>query len=617
MLLLASLWPQAGFADATISQRAWLEDATTQLTFLQAKTKKFEAYDGVLSKGYTDSVFWIRLRIEPTTEKTLVLRIRPSFIDSIELYDPVVSANEELKPRFGGDHYFSSKSDYQSLNHGFVIPGSDETRDVYLRIKNSRTMLVYVEAVSPEQANSLDRRQEVFDGIYIAVLAVFLLWALMQWLISREMLIGLFLIKQIVVLAHAIAILGYLHLMITDSMTGISVESITTALVLAYVFTAIGFVLILLREFKPVPWLWWMHMSLLALYLPLAVLLTLGQVRLALQINMTIGLVETLGLMPLTFSTRIWKDSQTGGNKPLLPRWVLFSFMTAQFLVSMVASLSSLGGLQGAEWTLNSPIFAGFVNGLLMTVLLIWRAINFEKTRQRSLLDLEMAQSRADIEQQRREEQERFLTMLTHELKTPIGVARMSLGAIKVQGPQRDRIERALSNINAIVDRCRIADRLEHRQLIPHSETCDLMALICESIASCTEPDRVKVLESNPMLIRSDSQLITICLANLIDNALKYSPPFSEIFIRVQPQAAATELRPGGICVRVSNQAGTAGRPDTTQVFSKYYRSQGARSKSGSGLGLYLTHGIACLLGAELSFQSNDELIEFSLWVPV
>lgn len=180
-------------------------------------------------------------------------------------------------------------------------------------------MLVYVEAVSLAQASSLDRRQEIFYGIYIGILAVFLLWALLQWLVSREMLIGLFLIKQIVVLAHAVAILGYLHLVIADRMTGISVEWITTVLVLAYVFTAVGYVLILQREFKPVRWLWWMHMSLLALYLPLAVLLALGQVRLALQINMTIGILETLELMPLTFSTRIWKDSQAGGASRCFP----------------------------------------------------------------------------------------------------------------------------------------------------------------------------------------------------------------------------------------------------------------------------------------------------------
>lgn len=81
--LLALLWPLASFADAIISQRAWLEDPTTQLSFLQAKTKKIESYEGVLSKGYTDSVFWIRLRIEPTSEKNLVLRIRPRSLTAL------------------------------------------------------------------------------------------------------------------------------------------------------------------------------------------------------------------------------------------------------------------------------------------------------------------------------------------------------------------------------------------------------------------------------------------------------------------------------------------------------------------------------------------------------
>ena len=38
-------------------------------------------------------------------------------------------------------------------------------------------------------------------------------------------------------------------------------------------------------------------------------------------------------------------------------------------------------------------------------------------------------------------------------------------------------------------------------------------------------------------------------------------------------------------------------------------------SKSGSGLGLYLTHSIAQLLGAQLSYQVDGEQVEFSLWI--
>ena len=64
------------------------------------------------------------------------------------------------------------------------------------------------------------------------------------------------------------------------------------------------------------------------------------------------------------------------------------------------------------------------------------------------------------------------------------------------------------------------------------------------------------------------------------------------------------------------NRIGAAGVPDTTKLFSKYYRSPGARSKSGSGLGLYLTRSISQLLGAQLSYQVERDQVEFSLWVP-
>jgi signal transduction histidine kinase len=69
--------------------------------------------------------------------------------------------------------------------------------------------------------------------------------------------------------------------------------------------------------------------------------------------------------------------------------------------------------------------------------------------------------------------------------------------------------------------------------------------------------------------------------------------------------------------VKVANQIGLAGAPDASQIFSKYYRSPGARSKSGSGLGLYLTRSITQLLGAQLTYEVEDDQVEFSLWMPV
>ena len=614
LLIAASAWSFAADAEGFITQRGWLEDKSGALTFpqVQAQAQAFQYFEGVLTRGYTDSTYWIRLSIAPTTEAQLVLRIRPVYLDHIELFDPLVQSGGQVTPRFSGDRFPRQLSELQSLNHGFTLQGSEQSRDVYLRLQNVSTMLVYPEALTMTQASYIDHRQELLSSAYLGLLVAFMMWPLLQWLTSRDPLIAAFLVKQAVVLAHALVMLGYAQFIFEDRLSGSAIVAVRCVVVLAYILIGVGFLLLLLREFKPIRWLWWVFVAILFLYIPIAVLVLQGQLRLALQLNMGIAAIESVGVFLVAISARAWKDKQAK-FPPLLPRWVLVSFNAALVLAAFSAALPSLGGVSGAEWSLNAPIFGGFLNSLLMTILLALRGRNQEKNRLQSLLDLGLAEREADSERSRRKEQERFLAMLTHELKTPLGVARISLGASKLVGPHRDRIERALANINAIVDRCRITDQLEHRQVLPLAEPCGLMVMVDECIAQSSDSERVKVLERNLAPIQSDSQLLAICITNLLDNALKYSPAGSSVTVQVQPIAIAAV---NGFVVKIANEIGSAGPPDARQIFSKYYRSPGALSKSGSGLGLYLSRSISQLLGAQLSYRVEGDQVVFSLWMP-
>lgn len=610
-------WSNPVSAVGHISESAWLEDPSGKLTFsqVQALPQAFTKSHGVLTRGYTPSAYWVRLRINPTLEDRLIVRIRPSYIDHIELHDPLdhAYAGGNITPRSSGDRYPKQQSGYESLNHGFSIPGGPIPRDLYLRLRSSSTMLVYPEVLTVAEANVADRRQELIYSVYLGLLAAFLIWAFLQWLVSKELLIAVFLIKQLFVMAHAVALQGYLPILFGTWLSGPAMDQITSFLVLAYVFSGSLFMLMLLREFKPVRWLWWLFSALLWLYLPLVVLLCLGKTGVALHINMIIATIYSFGFLLLAISARAWRKPDT---QPPLPRWVLISFTAALLFTANAAALPSLGGIEGAEWSLNAPMFAGFLLSLLMIVLLNVRARNIEKCRLQSFFDLQQARQVAEQEKYQREEQGRFLAMLTHELKTPLGVVRMSLGKAQLTGPQRERIERALSNINAIIDRCRITDEIEHHRLLPQAEACDLSALVDECIAACNAPERVNVSEKNSVHVTTDSQLVAICVANLIDNALKYSPPNSAVTVRICLQSAASPACVHGVELIVSNLIGQAGAPDPGQLFVKYYRSPRALSKSGSGLGLYLTRSIAVLLGGQLTCRAETDHVEFCLWIP-
>lgn len=213
----------------------------------------------------------------------------------------------------------------------------------------------------------------------------------------------------------------------------------------------------------------------------------------------------------------------------------------------------------------------------------------------------------------RNQEQDRFLSMLSHELKTPLSVIKMSLGPNTNLAANRERILRNVTAIDAIVERCLQTDRLQHGRIVAHRSLCDIGPLLDRLIAESREPARVaSVLEPDLPPADTDPLLMEVILSNLLDNAFKYSDPASPIQVEA---SRSNEGDVEGVCIDVTNTPGVAGLPDAERVFSKYYRAQGAHSKTGSGLGLHIAEGFSRLLGGRLGYQPDGNRVKFRLWI--
>jgi signal transduction histidine kinase len=66
----------------------------------------------------------------------------------------------------------------------------------------------------------------------------------------------------------------------------------------------------------------------------------------------------------------------------------------------------------------------------------------------------------------------------------------------------------------------------------------------------------------------------------------------------------------------VALRAGVAVFPDDEQLFKKYYRADGARRHSGSGLGLYLVANFVRLLGGAVRYERQELSVRFTVWLP-
>lgn len=218
------------------------------------------------------------------------------------------------------------------------------------------------------------------------------------------------------------------------------------------------------------------------------------------------------------------------------------------------------------------------------------------------------------VEAKRRDEQSTFMSMLGHELKTPLAVLRIALDHQRLPDRIGVRMQRAVGDIRDVVERCLQSDRIRHGRVLPSFAECRVGELLEDLLHGIEAADRVTVDCGALPLCQTDAALVGVIVLNLLDNALKYGR--ADGGVRILASASTTGSMPG-VEVAVSNPPGVVGMPDPVQVFRRYYRAPGAHSRTGSGLGLSNALELARLLGGSLRYVASDDEVTFVLRLPV
>jgi signal transduction histidine kinase len=589
-----------------IAQRAFWEDTSAQANLESARSQTYTPFQGIFSRGYSDSAHWIRLTIAPSAQP-LGLLITPAWLDEVTLYDPAQTG----APITVGDRHPLQNNALAGLGHSFQLPPSTEPREIWLRLQTTSSHLLSVKAIALAQVTQVSSWQIVWASLYAATLLLILLVLTAIWWVQRDRVLGAYVMRHAFYTWYGLAYLGIPALLFPGDLPPAVFDlafSISAALIVPM---AVWFDLAFLSGYRPQKHLLWLLKAIGVASVGVVFTLLAGHARLAMQLNALVLLAGTVVMMLTALSCK--PDPST---ERILSAKVMLAYYALIFSSLVIGLVNLLGWFQVREWSLYLLIQHGLVSGLMMTVMLIVRAQRMASQNQQTSWKLQKAQQDMALEQHRRQEQSQFLHMLMHELKTPLSVVSLALGTKNNREKNLDLASRAIQDMKAVIDRCVQAEQLGHANLAQHQQAVDVPATI-RQLAQTTPLLLARLrLQAAPALPQpqTDPQLLQIVLHNLLDNAARYSHPHSPVVVTVQQTQQHGQA---GLSVCVANTPGLAGWPDQVQVFSKFYRSKGAQRESGSGLGLYLAQQLSRSLGATLVHTPNNQHVEFVLWIPL
>ncbi|WP_298222703.1 sensor histidine kinase KdpD [Acidocella sp.] len=283
-------------------------------------------------------------------------------------------------------------------------------------------------------------------------------------------------------------------------------------------------------------------------------------------------------------------DVETGTGTTTLPSvpWRFFP----------LRSHGVVAGVLGARTT--SPPPAPIVQALV--TLADQTALALERAR------LAMQTARTEAHENSQKLRNALLSSLSHDLRTPLTAIRGAAETLSTMGGQLDPATRADLLAAIIQDTARMGKFLANITDMARAESGVLdirrerlaLEAVAEAAIARTPGALYTALNIAPDAthVRADPGLLEQVLVNLLDNAVKYSPPGSRISISAQ--------RKGNyVCLSVADEGVGIPNADLETVFDSFFRAnRGDRVAPGTGLGLAIAKAFTEAMGGRISAQS-------------
>jgi two-component system, OmpR family, sensor histidine kinase CiaH len=194
-------------------------------------------------------------------------------------------------------------------------------------------------------------------------------------------------------------------------------------------------------------------------------------------------------------------------------------------------------------------------------------------------------------------QQQNFMMAITHELKTPISIARLNIETL--QKHQLDELKKEkilksslheINRLNTLTENILVSAQLEAGSYLINKEDLHFTQIVSELCSDYASrfPNRPWKLElDRGIYISGDPLLIQILVNNLVENAVKYSAPTTLITVILKKDGEHGVLK-------VTDEGVGIPKKEYKRIFQKFYRvgNEDTRTAQGTGLGLYLCRKI-------------------------
>lgn len=226
-------------------------------------------------------------------------------------------------------------------------------------------------------------------------------------------------------------------------------------------------------------------------------------------------------------------------------------------------------------------------------------------------------------ERQLNELKSRFVSMASHEFRTPLSTIMSSVSLIsRYNSPEQvekkekhiKRIKSSVNNLTQILNDFLSISKLEEGKAFVHRSTIEIDSYIdnlCDEMSSVTKQgQKFMISHEGVSQFKTDPQILKNIIINLLSNAIKYSGIGDRIWIN-------SYIDENGLSVSIKDEGMGIPQKDQVHLFDRFFRAENAINIQGTGLGLNIVTKYLEMLNGSISFESKEDVgTTFSIKIP-